>query len=193
MLLVVAAIAAALLSPPERTLGVSGRLVYYHGAWVWAGLTVFGAAGLAGLAAVLSRRKILHDWSRVSAWTGLTFWLIYLPMSLLVMQLNWNGLYLDEPRWRIPFSFAVIGILLQLGLWLIRQPVLTSLANLTYAAALYISLFGAENILHPDAPVRQSGSLRIQGFFMIMLGLDLMTAFVLAVILRRIGAEKKRP
>ena len=108
-----AALAAAAFAPLEKTLGINARLVYFHGAWVWAALIAFVAAGLVGLAGLVSRRADLHHWSLALGRTAIVFWLAFLPMSLLVMQANWNGLFLDEPRFRVPLNFAIIGVLLQ--------------------------------------------------------------------------------
>ena len=116
-------IAIAFLTPLERTLGVNLRLVYLHGAWVWAGIVIFSIAAIMGLAALLFRKTAFHDWSRSLGWTGLCFWITSLPMSLAVMQINWNGFFFDEPRWKIPFTFAIISILLQAGLFLMNTAV----------------------------------------------------------------------
>ena len=182
----------AMLVPEERSLGANLRLIMVHGAWVWVGKIVFGAAALAGAAGLLLRRPEVHGWSQALAHTGLTFWLTYLPMALLVMQLTWGGLYLDEPRWRVPFTFGVVGLLLQVGLWLASVPWLSSAANLGFGAALWGSLGGLQNILHPDAPIAQSDSTRIQFFFILLLVFTLVLALQAAFLWRR-AARKRTP
>ncbi len=162
-----------LLVPLEQTLGANMRLVYLHGAWVWTGIIAFGLSALIGLAAFLTRRAKMHVLSLALARTGLFFWLTYLPMSLLVMQLNWGGLALDEPRWVVPFRFGVVAVALQIGLLLIDRPRLTSAANFLFGTALICSLAATQNILHPDSPVFSSDSTRIQLFFMVLLVLVL--------------------
>lgn len=161
-------------APLERTLGANLRIVLLHGSWVWTGLAAFGLAGLSGLGGLLLRRPVWHGWSQALGRTGLVFWLTYLPMSLVVMQMNWGGLYLDEPRFRIPLAFAIAGLLLQAGLALVSLPWVTSAANLVFGATLWASLQSTQNILHPDSPVAQSGSLHIQLFFTILLLLCLL-------------------
>jgi hypothetical protein len=124
--LTVAAIAGlSALGPAERLLGANVRVVYLHGAWVWTALAAFVAAGLVGLAGLLTRRAALHCWSRALGHTGLLFWVTYLPISIWAMQTNWNGLFLAEPRWRLALVFAVSGLLLQLGLALLDRPAWT--------------------------------------------------------------------
>jgi hypothetical protein len=180
MLVVLAVvIAAALSGPSDRLLGGNLGLILLHGSWVWTGMLLFAASALVGLAAVLAGRARLHVGSLALARTGLAFWLTYLPMSLLVMQMNWGGLFFDEPRWRIPFTFAVVSVLLQVGLLLIDRPVFASTANILFGAALWYSLRSANTVLHPESPIPQSGAT-IQLFFLLLMALALLLAAQLA-------------
>jgi hypothetical protein len=177
--------AATLLGPVERTLGENLRLVLLHGGMVWAGKITFAAAGLAGLIGLLSRRPVWHDISLAAGRAGLVFWLIYLPMSLVVQIQNWGGIFWDEPRWRVPFTFGVVALLLQLGLWILKQPQVSSVANLVFAALLWWRLGGITNVLHPDSPVFGSNSSAIPVFFLILLGLCLLIAAQIAWLFYR--------
>lgn len=182
-LTLLAVILVTLLSPIEQTLGASIRIVYLHGAWVWAGLITFGLAALAGLLGLILR-KGWPGWSLALGRSGLFFWLTYLPMSLGVMQLFWGGFFFDEPRWRMPFTFAVVGVLLQAGIWLLNAPpLLTCLGNLGFGAALWWNTLTAEAILHPESPVFQSGSPRIQLFFAALVLLSLLFGAQLTALL----------
>jgi hypothetical protein len=106
----------------------------------------------------------------------------YLPLSMLAMQTNWNGLFLSEPRFRLALTFAVAGVLLQVGLWIINQKWLISLANLAYFVILRVAFSMAQNIMHPPpSPIFNSGNFLIIGFF---LGLNLLT-WVAACFLTR--------
>jgi len=167
-------------APLERTLGERARLVYFHGAWVWAGKIAFGAAALAGLAGLLRRSAILNKTSLALGRTGMVFWLTYLPLSLWVQVVNWGGIFWDEPRWRVPLMFGMIGLLLQIGLALISEPRLTSFANLVFGVMLWWLLGNIQNVLHPDSPILQSDSLRIQIFFVVLLVLSLLFGVLLA-------------
>ena len=129
----------ALFGPKDQTLGANVRIVYLHGAWVLTAEVAFIAAGLAGLIGLLSHRKAWNDWSAALGRTGLFFWLTYIPLSLWAMEANWNGLFLVEPRFRLAVTFAVVGLLLQLGLWVISLGWLTSAANLIFVVVLRIS------------------------------------------------------
>lgn len=167
------------LAPLEKTLGTSARIVYLHGAWVWSAMITILAAGAVGLVALLARREVLHAWSRALGRAGIVLWVTFLPMSLYVMQISWNGIYLDEPRFRIPFNFAVVGTLLQVGLSFFK-PVWTSLANLLYGAALFLAMRSVETILHPDAPILNTESRGIQIFFAVLVILILLWAWQIA-------------
>jgi hypothetical protein len=162
--LLVSAVFAA-TAPMERTLGANARLIYFHGAWVWVAMVAFLLAAGTGLAGLVTRNRHYQRWSLALGRTGLFFWVIFLPMSLLVMQLNWNGLFLDEPRFRIPLNFAIVGLLLQGGLALWVDLRATSLANVAYGLALWVSMYNVEAVMHPESPIFNSGSTAIQLFF----------------------------
>jgi hypothetical protein len=176
--------AAAVLGPNDRILGGNLRLILLHGAWVWTGMLLFAASALVGLAALGTRRPGLHAGSLALGRAGLAFWLTYLPMSLLVMQLNWGGFYFDEPRWSTPFSFAVIGTLLQIGLLLINHRLISSTANLLFGVALWVSLQTTSSVLHPESPISQSGS-GIQLYFFLLLAMTILLGLQLAYFLYR--------
>ena len=176
----------ALLGPEERSLGASVRIVYLHGAWVLAAELAFVAAGLAGLIALITRREIFHRWSAALGRTGIFFWVTYLPLSLWAMQSNWNGLFLSEPRFRLAAIFAVTGVLLQVGLWLMDTGWLTSVANLIFIVVLRVVFSTAENIMHPPpSPIFNSGNFVIIGFFLALIALTLLASYFLTRVFLR--------
>ncbi len=155
------------LGPEEQSLGANVRVVYLHGAWVLAAEIAFFAAALAGAAGLITRRAALHRWSAALGRTGILFWITYLPLSLWAMQTNWNGLFLSEPRFRLALTFAVVGLLIQVGLWLLNRPWLTSAANLVFIVVLRVTFSAASNVMHPPpSPIFSSGDWRIIGFFL---------------------------
>jgi hypothetical protein len=176
-------IVIALLSvfgPEEQSLGANVRIVYLHGAWVLTAELAFFAAGLAGLVALVTRRELFHKWSAALGRTGILFWVTYLPLSLWAMQSNWNGLFLAEPRFRLAAIFAVTGILLQIGLWIININWITSIANLLFIIVLRVIFSTAENIMHPPpSPIFNSGNYTIIGFFVALIMLSLMASYSL--------------
>ena len=156
-------------APLDQTLGGNSRLVYFHGAWVWAGKAAFGAAGLVGLIGLLWRKETWQRYSLALGRTGLFFWLTYLPLSLYIQQVNWGGIFWDEPRWKIPLAFGIAGILLQIGLAFMADLRLASLANLGFGAALWYMLARTENVLHPASPIFGTDAVHIQIFFSLIL------------------------
>jgi hypothetical protein len=163
----------ALSGPEEKSLGANVRLVYLHGAWVLTAEVAFVVAALAGLIGFISRQDLFHQWSAALGRTGIFFWLTYLPLSLWAMESNWNGLFLSEPRFRLAVIFAVTGVLLQIGLWMINVHWITSLANIIFILVLRLVFSTAQNIMHPPpSPIFNSGNYVIIGFF---IGLNLLT------------------
>jgi hypothetical protein len=169
--IVIALLAA--FGPEEKSLGANVRIVYLHGAWVLTAEIAFFAAALAGVLAFITRRELFHRWSAALGRTGIFFWVTYLPLSLWAMESNWNGLFLSEPRFRLAVIFAVTGVLLQLGLWVININWITSLANIIFIVVLRVVFATAQNIMHPPpSPIFNSGNYMIIGFFV---GLNLLT------------------
>lgn len=179
-LALIGVISIAFLSPAEKSLGANVRVVYVHGAWVWAALASFMVAALLGLAGLIFRHTRLNGWSRAFGRTGLFFWITYLPISMWAMQTNWNGLFLAEPRWRLALIFAVAGLLLQLGVTLLEAPAWASGVNIAYFVTLILSLANTQNVMHPPSPILTSDAWRIQAFFAVLLLLTLLAAFQLA-------------
>src|SRR5512138_2202780 len=170
----------ALLGPEEKSLGANVRIVYLHGAWVLTAELAFLATGLAGLIALTTRRVVFHKWSAALGRTGIIFWVTYLPLSLWAMESNWNGLFLSEPRFRLAAIFAVTGVLLQIGLWIIDTDWVTSLANLAFIVVLRLVFATAQNVMHPPpSPIFSSGNYIIIGFFLALNLLTLIAAYFL--------------
>lgn len=170
----------ALFGPEERSLGANVRIVYLHGAWVLSAELAFIAAALAGAIALITKRDSFHHGSAALGRTGIFFWVTYLPLSLWAMQTNWNGLFLAEPRFRLALIFAVTGVLLQLGLWIINTHWVTSTANIVFVIVLRAIFATADNVMHPPpSPIFNSGNYAIIGFFLALVLLTLLASFFL--------------
>ena len=184
----------ALFRPEEQSLGANVRIVYLHGAWVLTAELVLLMAGLAGSVGLLMRRKTFHDWSAALGRAGIFFWVTYLPLSLWAMQSNWNGLFLAEPRFRLALIFAVTGVLLQAGLWLINLDWVTSMANLIFIVVLRVVFATAENVMHPPpSPIFNSGNYAIIGFFVAMIVLSLVASYFLTRLFLTLKIEQRGP
>lgn len=109
------------------------------------------------------------------------------------MQTNWNGLFLSEPRFRLAVIFAVTGVLLQLGLWLINTPWITSVANIIFIVVLRVIFATAENVMHPPpSPIFSSGNYAIIGFFLALIVLSLLAAYFLTRVFLGISTRSLR-
>jgi hypothetical protein len=182
----------ALFGPEEKTLGSNVRIVYLHGAWVLAAEVAFFAAAIAGAVGLIAKRVAWHRWSAALGRTGIFFWLTYLPLSLWAMESNWNGLFLSEPRFRLAAIFAVTGILLQVGLWMINIDWVTSLANILFIIVLRVAFSSASNIMHPPpSPIFNSGNYLIIGFFLAMILLTLVAAYFLTLVFLNLSKESE--
>jgi hypothetical protein len=179
-LLMLVVVILTTFGPPEASLGTHARLAYLHGAWVWTALAAFGAAAVTGPAGLVLRVKRLQDWSVALGQAGTFFWVTYLPLSLWTMQANWNGLYLDEPRWRIGVHFAVGALLIQAAVLVLGRAAWASLLNALFATALVISIARADAVMHPASPILSSGSALIQSFFLALLAVSLLACWLLA-------------
>ena len=149
------------IGPQEALLGEQVRVVYLHGAWELSAEIIFGLAALAGFFGLLFRSLRLQRWSSALGHTGISFWVIALPLSMWAMQTSWQGLYLGEPRFRLVVIFAVTGILLQIGLALLARHAWTSLGNVLFFTALWIMLHRVDLVLHPvSSPIFTSTVFR---------------------------------
>jgi hypothetical protein len=185
---VIVIVLLALFGPEEKSLGANVRIVYLHGAWVLAAELSFVAAALAGVIAFITKRDAFHDWSAALGRTGIFFWLTYLPLSLWAMQSNWNGLFLAEPRFRLALIFAVTGVLLQVGLWIMNTKWITSVANIIFIVVLRLIFSTASNVMHPPpSPIFNSGNVVIIGFFVGLIALTLLAAYFLTHLFLRLA------
>ena len=173
ILTLLAIIVMTFFGPEEATLGSNVRLVYLHGAWVMTAELLFVLAALAGVVALISKKDTFYKWTTALGRSGMVYWISYLPLSMWAMQANWNGLFLAEPRFRLAMTFAIVGLLLQLGLWMMNINWLTALANIAFIVTLRVIFATAENIMHPPpSPIFSSGNYAIIGFFV---GLNVLT------------------
>ncbi len=182
-------LALAALGPAERSLGTDVRLVYLHGAWVWSALISFAAAAVLGIIGLAGRRVAIQRWSLSLGRVATLLWLAYLPLSLWTMQVNWNGLFLQEPRLRLAIDFALIALLLQSAILVLKRPAEGSLLNVAFAGALAWSLTRTEQIMHPPSPIFSSDSLAIKIYFIILLVACLLAVWQLARWIHRPSAD----
>jgi len=169
--LVVLAAAALLLAwaaPNDVTLAGTSKVVYLHGALVWTSLLTLTAAGVAGLAALVAMRfkrdNVMHAWTLALGRTGLIFWAAYIPVSLLASRMAWNAVFLAEPRYTTAFRVLAAGIIVQVMVWLVNRPIVSSGLHAVLAGAIWELLLTTPSLLHPNNPILRS-TPSIQFFF----------------------------
>ena len=187
----------AVTAPAEQTLGGSNaRLVYFHGALVWASLlTWFLAAGV-GVIGLLRRDVRFHNASKLLGRVGLLWWALYIPVSILAANATWanntwNLTFLMEPRFQVAFQMMALMLIAQAVVLFTDHPAAPSLTNLVVVAIMVLLLNVTERVLHPPAPIRDTESLRIQLAFAAMTLLLLLAGFQIAR-LRRVVSPKSR-
>lgn len=176
----IAILVLTILGPAEQSLGTHIRVVYLHGAWVWAAIVLFFVSAVCAVIGFMTDRNSFHCWSGACGRTGLLLWITYLPLSLWAMQTNWNGLFLAEPRWRLALVFAVGGLMLQIGLSLADKPKLTSAMNVLFLTSLILAIMKTPNVMHPSSPILGSTAWRIQIYFAGLVILMLIAAWQIA-------------
>jgi hypothetical protein len=160
----------ALLAPRDVTLRDTSPVVYLHGALVWTAILALSAAGAVGLAGLVWQRPILHAWSAALGRTGLLFWVIYVPLGMWASQITWNGIPLDDPRFRTAFQVLAVsgGFQIAATLWGSRNRLVSGL-NAVLAVILWVLMLTTRDIMHPQSPMRSSAS-SIQFFFALLVG-----------------------
>jgi len=184
LVLVATAVLLSGLAPKDRVLGSSLRIVYFHGAWVWAALLAFAAAALSGLFGFVLNRQRLHAWSVGMARSATVFWLTSLLLSLAAMQSSWNGLYLAEPRWRLGVRFGVAALLLQVAVAMLHRTRLGSGLAIAFFGLLTAALLTTPAVMHPSSPVFSSESIAMRASFLALLACAAASAACLARLLR---------
>ena len=192
-----------LVLPPDRILGATTRLVFFHGGIVWTAI-ILSLAGVVLSVLVLVRRQgptgagpratsrsgarfpgLLHR--GLSLATG--FWVLTMALSFPVMQLSWGGVRWDEERLWMTVEITFLFLVLYALSLMIGRPRAMAASWLIVDVVMGVLLLTTPGSFHPDNPVFRSGSARyIGGFLIVVAGLQLV-AFGL-LFLRRVGAAR---
>jgi hypothetical protein len=177
-----------LLAPAESRLGNLVKLVYVHGALVWAGLATFTLAG--GLALVaLAVRHLARSTKRAKSWyrgtraagvAALAIWIIYVISAILVTGLTWGQwIAWNEPRVQATALILGAALVLALVARLVDHPDFVAMVNVVMGILPWILVSRADAIRHPVDPIGGSNSSSIQGYFLLIQ----LTVLALAAIL----------
>ena len=163
------------LAPVEQSLGQGIKIVYVHVGLIWAGMLGFALNGLLGLAVIATDNKKLANWLHIIGLVSLGVFVVSVIVSLIAEQVNWGGIFWQEPRNMAVFSVTAVAIIvLVLNSWLPWRRVQGLLAA-GLAAFAILTLPSAPMVMHPENPARTSSSMGIQyGFYGV---------FVLAILM----------
>ncbi len=179
--LAVIAVAAAMivwLAPPERTMGYGIRPVYVHVALIWTGMSGMLAAGLLGLALALSSRTDVGEWMDTVGWVTLGFLAAALIASFAAQTVNWNGIFLDEPRMHVSIRVLAVFLIVQIANRWLPWNRARGLVVAVTAAVVLASMRFTPLVLHPKDPISISSSVPIQLTFVVLFLLCLAAAAV---------------
>ncbi len=148
-----------LIVPPEQTLGHIIKVVFVHGALVQTGLFTFAAAGILGIAYLLTQRESAYNWCCATQKTGVVVWSVYILSSVVVTYLAWGiPVAWNEPRVRIS---AIIWAAC-LAFWLLgrlaQSQIFTAIFNLALAIAAWGLVKSVGILRHPFDPIGSSDS-----------------------------------
>ena len=160
--------------PPDVQLGTTLRLVIYHGAQTWVNMALFTFAAVAAAVYLISRNTIAYKWATGFRYVAVPLWILNTVLGLVSSKVAWGAINMEEPRLQATFYLLLgAGLLLAVDFGF-GKPTLTALADIAMAGALWFLILGAQNFVHPDSPVMQSG-WEIKGpFFGIVGGIMVM-------------------
>ncbi len=187
LLLVLAALTTLWIwyAPSELTLGSGIKIVYLHAASIWAGMTGLTLAGLLG-ALLLWRPGTPHleRWTRSIAWVAYGLFVLGFLLSLLAAQINWGGVFWQEPRMLSNLRVAAVGLIaLVLASWPVSARIKGALWA-AFAAFLLGSTLFTPLLLHPGDPIQTATSRAIQITFYGLFVLVLLEGGLLVLLLQ---------
>ncbi len=166
------------LAPAERTLGLGIKIVYIHVPLIWTGMLGLAATGVLGLVLALTAGVGIQRWMQTAGWVTLGVLLAALATGMLAAQINWGGVFWDEPLMimlvRTILVFAAAHLF---GGWL---PWKRAGGLLAAGAALFIlaGIRFTPQVLHPGNAISSSSSAEIRLTFVGLFALCLLAALL---------------
>jgi len=159
------------LGPDEKTLGSGIKAVYVHVSLTWSGLFGFVAAGLIGLAQLVTHRQNLEGWRRTAGWVAFGFYVAGVAASALASQMNWGAVFWQEPRMVTSLNVLAAALIVQLGQGYLPWWRLRAALSVLLPVFIFWANLSAPLVLHPDNAVRNSTATGIQLTFLGMMAL----------------------
>ncbi len=155
------ALVISALTPSEKVLGKILGLIYLHIGFVAGALLLFLTASIVAILSLKARKDFYRSLESNALILGLLSWIVYMAFSMAIAYMSWGDVNWQEPRLVIAFQvlfFVLLIILLRLLVSDIYGSLLTVLGGLG-AIGIWSRRW---NVLHPEAPIRLSDSLRIK-------------------------------
>ncbi|MBN1285296.1 MAG: hypothetical protein JXB47_07860 [Anaerolineae bacterium] len=186
---IAAAAALVLFGPEERALGAGIKIVYVHVALTWAGMVGLGAAGLLGAWVFFSNSR-WEPWLLTVGRVATAAYAAGFVVSLGAEQVNWGGIYWNEPRTIGAMQVTAVALIVQVvSAWLPAAAWRGRARGLLSAALFGFVLWQgrAGSLLHPDSAASASDSSAIQLTFLAMFALCCLGMVWLVWYIRRGG------
>lgn len=172
------------LAPPEKTMGYGIRPVYVHVALIWTGMLGLLAVGGLGFWLGVSGQEPVWAWLDSVGWVTLGFLIASFVASAVAQLVNWNGIFLDEPRMQ-----AMIRVMVAFSLLHVAQRWLPAIRWRGWLLAvaspiLLLTLRTTPLVLHPNDPITVADSWPIQVTFLILFLICLVAAIVIVISFR---------
>ena len=169
VLLLLLLAAWVVLAPAEARLGNLVKLVYVHGALVFAGLCAFSAAGLLGLVALVARRPAWYRGAEAAGWGALLVWILYAISAMAVTSLAWGQLIAwNEPRVRASVLILAAALVLELAIRLVGHRSFGAATRAVMGVVPWLVTSRAEAVRHPVDPIGGSTSPSIHVYFLLI-------------------------
>lgn len=153
LILIGLTVVAALLAPPEASLGQVAKLVYAHAAQAWIGIIGFLVAAVLSIIFLISKTDKFIHWAHAFEKTSLLWWFIHVSSSLITMQLAWGGIFWQEPRFRIALTFMILGFATYCVSLIINRTKISSVLYAVNFIVLLALLSSSSRIMHPTNPI----------------------------------------
>lgn len=156
--------------PAEKTLGQVVKIVYLHGALSRAGMAGLVAAGVVGLAYLVSRRSSLLCWAQGLLLSGWGFWVAHFIVSMPATRLTWGPwVAWGEPRVTMTLQLMAAGLVVIAITRLVGDARFTALATLLLAVAVLVMAGYTGVIRHPLDPIGTSPSALLRLVYLMLL------------------------
>lgn len=164
--LLAASVILALLAPEEAMLGRAIRIVYMHVSLTWVGMLAIIAAGLLGLVVLAINSPRLQSLMKIIGWVGFGFYTAGVGFSMIASDMSWGSVFFQEPRMAAALNMVATGLIVMIAITFLSPSRFTGVLPPAYAVLLLFSTFGAELVLHPRNPIKNSSSSAIQLTFL---------------------------